>query len=422
LARILVGVSGGIACYKAVELVRLATTRGHAVRVVQTPEAQRFVGRATFEAITGAPALCDQFELDPTGGVFPGDPQPSQGGISHLQLVLNCDVYVIAPATANTIAKLAGGLSDNLVTACALASTKPVVIAPAMNNHMFENPATQANIATLTVRATRIVYPETGPLASAGEWGAGRLAEPETILERVEKAVSNQSDGPLSGLKVVVTAGGTREPIDTVRYVGNRSSGRMGLAIARQALLGGANVVAVCANVSLARPAGIYYLDVSTAEELKSATEQAFGDADILMMAAAVSDFRPIAANDSKLRRRSENLTLTLESTADIVAELSSKRRPDQVVVAFAAEDGRNTQACAQQKLYEKGCDAVVVNDVSRSDIGFDAEQNEVSIVTPSQVKNIAQAPKAEVARAILDNVAELVKSKRSPNGYEVMG
>src|SRR5215212_8910422 len=239
MARILLGVSGGIAAYKALELVRLATKAGHAVRVVQTPTSERFVGRASFAALTGAPVLLDEFQPDPARGAFPGDPPPSHDPLSHLELVANADVYVVAPASANTIAKLANGLADNLLTSAALAATCPVLVAPAMNNHMYEHAATQANLALLRERGVTVVDPGTGALGSKDEWGIGRLAEPAELLAAVEAVIPTGSR-PWDGLRILVTAGGTREPIDAVRYVGNRSSGRMGFALAEEAAALGA--------------------------------------------------------------------------------------------------------------------------------------------------------------------------------------
>src|SRR3954447_19146910 len=241
MARILVGVSGGIAAYKAVELVRLATGAGHAVRVVQTPASLNFVGRATFEGVTGAPVLVDEFERDPARGAYPGEPEPSHDPISHLELVRRADLFCVAPSSANTIAKLANGLANNLLTSAALASTAPLVVAPAMNSHMYEHAATQDNLALLRARGATIVEPETGRLASRGEWGVGRLADPPRILEAVE-GLLGKAGGPMEGLRVLVPAGGTREPIDSVHYVGNRSSGRMGLALAAEAARRGAEV------------------------------------------------------------------------------------------------------------------------------------------------------------------------------------
>src|SRR3954447_25267578 len=273
MARILVGVTGGISAYKAVELVRLAGKAGHSVRVVMTPAATNFVGRATFAGITGAPVLVDEFDPDPARGAFPGDPAPDHAPISHLELVRRADAYSIVPASANTIAKLAAGMADNLLTSAALASTAPLLVAPAMNDKMYEHPAARANLQTLERRGVTIVPPGTGALASKGEWGVGRLAEPADILAAIERVLGGASFAPrsLDGLRVLVTAGGTREPIDAVRYVGNRSSGRMGFALAEEAERRGVAVPVVAANVSLPRVAGIHSLDVETAAELEQA-------------------------------------------------------------------------------------------------------------------------------------------------------
>lgn len=235
MSRILLGVSGGIAAYKALELVRLLTKAGHAVRVVQTPASERFVGRASFAALTGAPVLFEEFERDPLQGAFPGDAAPTHDPISHLALVERADAYVIAPATANTIAKLAHGAADNLLTSAALAATCPVLVAPAMNNHMWDHPATRANVETLRARGVTVIEPGTGQLASKGEYGAGRLAEPADLFAAVTALLGPSGPKPLDGLRVLVSAGGTREPIDSVRYIGNRSSGRMGYAMAEVA-------------------------------------------------------------------------------------------------------------------------------------------------------------------------------------------
>ena len=289
MARILIGVSGGIAAYKAVELVRLATKAGHAVRVVQTPASLEFVGKATFEGVTGAPGLTDEFESDPARGAFPGDAAPDHDPISHLELVRNCDAYVVAPASANTLAKLAAGQADNLLTSAALACTAPLILAPAMNGAMWANPATVANVETLRARGAHVVDPTTGQLASKGEWGTGRLAEPADILAAIERvlaeppadaqvaieshpraALETVAGSPLHGLRVLVTAGGTREPIDAVRYVGNRSSGRMGVALATEAARRGADVTLVGANLAVAAPDGVRLVEVSTAAELRA--------------------------------------------------------------------------------------------------------------------------------------------------------
>src|SRR5216110_297961 len=283
MARVLLGVSGGIAAYKALEFVRLATKAGHVVRVVQTPTSEQFVGRASFAGLTGAPVLTDEFERDPARGAFPDQPSPDHDPLSHLELVRNADVFLIAPASANTIAKLAHGLADNLLTSAALAATCPVLVAPAMNNAMYEHAATQANLGTLRKRGITVLDPSVGALGSKHEWGIGRLAEPADLLAAVE-AVVPAGSRPWDGLKVLVTAGGTREAIDAVRYVGNRSSGRMGFALADEAARRGAQVTVIAANVTLQPPARAHVVHVVTAAELGSACKREFPAADVLLM------------------------------------------------------------------------------------------------------------------------------------------
>src|SRR3954453_22714554 len=313
MARILLGVTGGISAYKAVELARLAIKAGHSVRVVQTPAAGRFLRAATFEGLTGAPELPDEFEADPARAAFPGDLAPDHASISHLELVRRADCYAIVPASANTIAKLANGLADNLLTSAALASGAPLVIAPAMNDRMWRHPATQANVETLRLRGAVIVPPGEGALASKGEWGAGRLAEPPEMLAAIEGAIAPPT---LRGVRVLVTAGGTREPIDSVRFVGTRSSGRMAFAGAEEAARRGPEVTVVAANVSLPRSHSIHYVDVETAAEFERPPPAAFADADVLVMAAAVADFRPSAAADTKIKKSvRDRLELELEPT-----------------------------------------------------------------------------------------------------------
>jgi phosphopantothenoylcysteine decarboxylase/phosphopantothenate--cysteine ligase len=419
MARILLGVSGGIAAYKAVELVRLATAGGHAVRVVQTPSSLQFVGRATFEGVTGAPVLVDEFERDPARGAYPGEPAPDHDPISHLELVRRADVLCVAPASANTLAKLAGGLADNLLTSAALASSAPLLLAPAMNNRMYEHPATQANLERLRARGATVVEPETGRLASAGEWGVGRLAEPATILATLE-GVLGGAGGPLDGLRVLVTAGGTREPIDSVRYVGNRSSGRMGLALAEEAARRGADVTLIAANVSLAPPPGVRTVEVETAAQLLDAARTEFARADALLMAAAVADFRPAEALDDKITKSGrDGLALELEPTADVLAALGAERRADQTLVGFAAEHGEGAVERGRAKLERKGLDAVVVNDISRAEIGFDASDNEVTIVTAAGRRDVPLATKEVVAAAILDELEILRKEAAEPSTVE---
>jgi phosphopantothenoylcysteine decarboxylase / phosphopantothenate---cysteine ligase len=422
MARVLLGVTGGIAAYKAVELVRLATAAGHSVRVVQTPTSLRFVGRATFEAVTGAPVLVDEFEPDPARGAFPGDPAPDHAAISHLELVRRADVFCVAPASANTLAKLAGGAADNLLTSAALASTAPLVLAPAMNDRMWEHPATRANLELLRSRGARVVAPGTGRLASRGEWGTGRLADPADILAAVEEALGPAPFAPLSldGLRVLVTAGGTREPIDSVRYVGNRSSGRMGLALAGEAARRGAEVTLIAANVSLAPPAGVRVVEVESAAQLEAAARAEFPEADVLLMAAAVADFRPRAPEDSKISKSGrEGLSLELEPATDVLASLSPLRRPGQTLVGFAAEHGDGGVERGRGKLERKGLDAVVVNDIARADIGFDSPENEVTIVTAGGEQPVPRGPKEVVAAAVLDAVERLRAGTGVPTTVE---
>ena len=442
MARILLGVSGGIAAYKSLELVRLATAAGHAVRVVQTPTSRRFVGAASFAALTGAPVLCSEFERDPARGAFPDQAPPDHEPLSHLELVARADVYLIAPASANTVAKLAGGLADSLLTSCALAAACPLVLAPAMNNRMYEHPAVQANLALLRERGVRVVEPAAGRLASRGEEGIGRLAEPADLLAACEAvlaaggadrgAAKSAPEARWRRLRVLVTAGGTREPIDSVRFIGNSSSGRMGIALARAAQMRGADVTLLAANVSLPIPSGVECRRVTTAAELQRCCEEEFPSCDVLLMAAAVADFRPSAPRTDKIKKSGDRLqSLELEPTDDVLARLAARRRDGQTIVGFAAEHGERAVAGAREKLQAKRLDAIVVNDISRDDIGFDVEDNEVTIVlahgrTPGGSRgdrardgdgadsvHVGRAPKAQVAEAVLDAVERLRSGRR---------
>ena len=406
MARLLLGVSGGIAAYKALELVRLATAEGHAVRVIQTRDAQRFVGAASFAALSGAPVLTDEFARDPLRGAFPGDPLPDHDPAGHLGVTAAADIFLIAPATANTIAKLAHGHADNLLATAALGAACPLIVAPAMNDRMWANAATAANIALLRERGIEVLTPGTGRLATAGEWGQGRLPEPAELLAAVNARLAG---GPWSGLRTLVTAGGTREPIDAVRYVGNRSSGRMGFALAAAAAARGSDVVVVAANVSLPRAPGIRYVDVSTAAELAVACEAEFAAADVLVMCAAVADFRPARAVAGKIAKAGNSvLELQLEATDDVLAALSARRREGQTLVGFAAEHGSGGLDRARDKLAHKHLDAIVCNDVSQPGIGFDGERNAVTIVTAAGEHEVGPAPKRAIAEAVLDAVEAL--------------
>jgi|SRR5579884_638916 len=415
MARLLLGVSGGIAAYKALETTRLAIKAGHSVRVIQTPTSERFVGRASFEAITGAPVLISEFDVDPSRGAYPDEPPAGAGKIapiSHLALVERADVFLIAPASANTLAKLAHGQADNLLTTAVLAASCPVVVAPAMNNRMYLNEATQANLATLRDRGVTVIPPGEGDLASHGEHGIGRLPEPAELLAAVERLLRGR--GSWAGVRVLVTAGGTREPIDSVRFVGNRSSGRMGYALAAQAAARGADVVVVAANVTLPDPAGVTIVPVGTAAELKLASAAHFGSCDVLLMAAAVADFRPAAPAPDKLKKDRGVPSLKLEPTEDVLSGLSAERRSGQLLVGFAAEHGEGSLAYGRGKLERKGLDLVVVNDIARAGIGFDAPDNEVTLISrDGREQTVARAAKAQVADAILDEIERLRSQRR---------
>ncbi len=412
MARILLGVTGGIAAYKALDLVRLASAAGHSLRVIQTVNSQRFVGAASFAAITGGPVLTSEWERDPARGAFPDQPTPEHDPISHLELVRNADVFVIAPASANTIAKLASGLADNLLTSAALAASCPLILAPAMNHQMWQNGATQANVELLRRRSIRVVDPEVGSLASRNEWGSGRLARPEAILAAIEQIVP-AGQRPWDGRRVLVTAGGTREPIDAVRFVGNRSSGRMGFALAEAAAARGADVTVIAANVDLPRHAQVAYLDVKTAAELEQAAREQFPSCDLLLMAAAVADFTAAEPAAGKLKKdgRTE-FELTLTPTTDVLAELAKVRTEAQMLVGFAAEHGPGGLELARAKLAAKGLDLLVVNDVSDAEIGFESRSNEVTIVSAGADRHLPRADKLAIAGEILDAVDELTAER----------
>jgi phosphopantothenoylcysteine decarboxylase/phosphopantothenate--cysteine ligase len=408
MGRILIGVSGGIAAYKGLELARQATKEGHAVRVVMTPAAERFVGAASFEGITGAPVLRDEFELDPMRGAFPGDDPPAHDPIGHLAVVEKADVFIVAPATANTIAKLAGGHCDSMLTTSFLACAAPRIVAPAMNDRMYRDGATQDNLATLRSRGITVIEPDEGALASRGEHGVGRLPSPEALLAAIESQLPGGA-GPWDGLEVLVTAGGTREPIDSVRFIGNRSSGRMGIAVAEAAARRGAGVTLVAANVALPSPASVRRIDVETAAELARETRQAFAAADVLVMAAAVADFRPAAAERGKIvREGSGGIDLRLEETEDVLAALAAEREAGQTLIGFAAEHGAEAIERARAKLERKKVDAIVFNDVSRGEIGFDSGQNEVTIVERGSEHAVALASKSEIADAICERISAI--------------
>jgi phosphopantothenoylcysteine decarboxylase/phosphopantothenate--cysteine ligase len=385
VARILLGVTGGIAAYKACTLVRLLVRSGHEVHPVLTAGAERFVTAETFAALA---------RRTPTD-----DPYPHLG---------HFDLLVVAPLTANTLARLAHGLADDVLTEAALAHTGPVLVAPAMNTRMWNHVATQANVAALRERGVELVGPVAGELAE-GEQGMGRMAEPEEIHARVETLVAER-DGPLAGKRVLVSAGGTREPLDAVRYVGNRSSGRMGVALAAEAERRGADVTLLAANLAVAAPERVTVIDTPTAADLeREALLRA--DADVVVMAAAVADYRPAAPSPDKRPKDGATWSIDLEPTADVLAVLGASRRPGQVLVGFAADTGNGGIERARDKRLAKNANLFVFNDVSRPDIGFDASDNEVVVLSSSGERTIEKAPKTVVAAAVLDEVERLLSA-----------
>ncbi len=406
MARLLLGVSGGIAAYKSLELARLATLAGHGVRVLMTEAATRFVGPASFEGIVGSPVLISEFDRDPMRGAFPGEGPPAHDPIGHLELAANCDAYLVAPASANTIAKLAAGAADSMLTTSFLACAAPRLVAPAMNDRMYADAATQANLTTLRERGVEVIEPDEGRLASRGEFGRGRLPDPDRLLARVEAAIP-AGDRPWDGLRVLVTAGGTREPIDPVRFLGNRSSGRMGIALAAAAARRGASVTLIAANVALPEPAGVRRIDVETAAQLATAAEEEFASAHVLLMAAAPADFHAAEVAPGKLGREGA-LDLHLEPTEDILASLAAARGDSQTIVGFAAEHGGEASERAREKLVRKKADLIVLNDVSDPAIGFESEDNAVTLIEPEAETEVPIDSKDAIAEAILDKVGEL--------------
>jgi phosphopantothenoylcysteine decarboxylase/phosphopantothenate--cysteine ligase len=388
MSRILLGITGSIAAYKACEVIRLLVKDGHEVVPIPTPETERFVGLHTFEALARREAPTD---------LYP-----------HL---MDADALAIAPLSANTLAKLAHGLADNVLTQTALAFRGPFLVAPAMNVRMWEHPATQANVALFRERGVELIGPETGELAE-GESGLGRMSEPEAIVEAILRAVGRTSPAPtdLVGRRVLVTAGGTREPIDSVRFVGNRSSGRMGVELAREAKRRGADVTLVLANAAVPPPAGLEVVNAPTAADLQRETLTRAEGADAILMAAAVADYRPGKPIEGKRTKTKEPWTIELEPTEDVLAELTRRRRNGQVLVGFAADEGERGLERAREKLASKGGNFFVFNDVSRSDVGFDSEDNEIVLVSDRGERKVSKRSKAEVAAAVLDEVAVLLK------------
>ena len=397
--KIALGVSGGIAAYKAAEIVRLLQDRGIHVQVVMTAAAQEFVRPLTFAALSGEKVITGMF------GSGSGDEQANvESAIEHIAIAQAIDALVVAPATADVLARFAQGIANDFLSTLYLATTAPVVVAPAMNVNMWNHAATQANLEILRKRGVRIVDPGSGYLA-CGMTGAGRLAENEAIVAAVMEVIGAAQD--LAGETVLVTAGPTREKIDPVRYLTNRSSGRMGYAIAEAALRRGARVLLVSGPTALAAPGAAELTQVETAEEMLAAVLKFLPEATVVIKTAAVADFRPKAAAAQKIKRKGE-LTLELEPTADILAEVA-RRKTSQVVVGFAAET-ENVLGNARKKLASKSLDAIVVNDVSREGIGFDSDRKAVTIISQSEVVEVPETSKWEVAQRVLDEVVKLRK------------
>jgi phosphopantothenoylcysteine decarboxylase/phosphopantothenate--cysteine ligase len=382
VSRILLGVSGGIAAYKACELIRLFVKAGHEVVPLPTESARRFVSADTFAALARRPALTELY--------------------AHLE---RGDLLVVAPCTANTLAKLAHGLADNLLSQAALAHRGPLLIAPAMNPRMWLHPATRTNRELLAARGATFVGPDEGETAE-GEWGVGRMAEPAEIAACGEQLLA---PGSLQGRRVLVTAGGTREPLDAARFIGNRSSGRMGVALAVEARRRGAEVVLLAANLSVAVPEGITVRLTPTAQEM---LEQALAleDVEIALLAAAVADYRPATVSPGKRRKSDEPWTLELAPTDDIARALGERKRAGELLVVFGADIGERGLERKREMLAAKNADLVVFNDISRPDIGFDSEENEVVLLGGSADRRLARAPKRLIAAAILDEVERLVE------------
>ena len=392
---IVLGVTGSIAAYKAAEIASQLTQAGAKVNVILTEEAVRFISPVTFRAITGRPVVTEMFDL------------ASEFSIEHVSLAKAADIVVIAPATANIIAKLAAGIADDMLCCTVLATGAPVVVAPAMETNMYNNPVTQDNLHKLRIRNFVIIGPSTGWLAS-GKEGVGRLADINDIIGGIRQVLERSGD--LAGKHLVVTAGGTEEPIDPVRYVSNRSSGKMGYALAEAARDRGAEVTLVTAPASLPEPADVDVVKVSTAEEMHRAVEKATRQADALVMAAAVADYRPTKAAKDKIKKGEAGLTLKLECTPDILGSVKG----NFIKVGFAAESS-NLVGNAKQKLKKKGLDVVVANDVTANDSGFGTDTNRVTIIDrKGKIDSLPLLTKREVAERVLNKVVEFLSKPES--------
>jgi phosphopantothenoylcysteine decarboxylase/phosphopantothenate--cysteine ligase len=405
--RVTVGVSGGIAAYKAAELVRELQRQALEVHVVMTEAATKFVQPLTFAALSGHKVITSLWDEAGSGTDGGYESSPEQSGIEHIGEAQWTEALVVAPATANILAKFAHGISDDFLTTMYLATTAPLLVAPAMNVNMWEHPATKANLEILRQRGVRVIEPGTGDLA-CGMVGAGRMAEPAAIADAVLNALGRRHD--LAGEVVLVTAGGTREALDPVRFLGNRSSGKMGYALAEAAQARGAKVILISGPSALYPSARCELVKVTTAEEMRQAVLARMTEATLVIKAAAVADYRPLSVSEQKLKRTGP-LTLELAPTEDILAEVVRKRRPGQLIVGFAAET-ENRMENGRAKLLRKGADAIVVNDVAGDNVGIDSDRNAATFLTLSTAIELPEMPKRQLADRILDEILSLRRPK----------
>jgi phosphopantothenoylcysteine decarboxylase / phosphopantothenate---cysteine ligase len=405
MALVALGVTGGIGAYKAVEIARGLQKNGHDVVAVMTKSAERFVGPLTFEAITRREVITDQWKAG------------ANADIEHISIASNIDLLLVAPATANTIGKFANGLADDFLSSLYTATKAPVLIAPAMNTNMFEHPAVAKNLEMLMARGVHIVDPGSGYLA-CGWIGKGRLAEPEQVVLAAEEVLRRRTQTTLAGRRILITAGPTFEDIDPVRFVGNRSSGRMGYAIAGEAVRRGASVTLVTGPTHLAPPEGAEVIKVRSAADMHAAVMERAGGRDAIVMSAAVADYTPAEPSGHKVKKSDAPQTITLTRTRDILGDLgklpSRQQHRGPVLIGFAAET-RDVVAYAKQKLTQKGADLIVANDVSRPDAGFDVDTNAVTLVSAAGVEELPLQPKSAVAARILDRIEELLATRQAP-------
>jgi phosphopantothenoylcysteine decarboxylase/phosphopantothenate--cysteine ligase len=405
MAFIALGVTGGIGAYKAVEIARGLQKNGHDVVAIMTRSAEKFIGALTFEAITRHEVITDQWK--------PG----ANADIEHIAIASNIDLLVVAPATANTIGKFANGLADDFLSSLYTATRAPVLVAPAMNSNMFDHPAVARNLETLIARGVHVVDPGSGYLA-CGWIGKGRLAEPDEVVAAAEQLLKSKTASTLAGRSILITAGPTFEDIDPVRFVGNRSSGRMGYAIAAEALRRGAAVTLVTGPTHLAAPHGATVVKVRSASDMHAAVMERSNDQDAIVMSAAVADYSPAEPAKKKMKKGDGPVTITLNRTRDILGELGklpSRKQGLPILVGFAAETN-DVVAYAQGKLREKAADLIVANDVSRTDAGFDVDTNAVTLVTASMAEDVPLQSKAAVAARILDRVEQFLTAVPAKN------